>query len=295
MVALLALWSTTALSAQQTRRFFAFTLPAAAGLDIWQVFFAQPEIPVTIGGHAAAGPWRATARELEGNPVLWRRMHLADWNAVPTDLRERGLATMLERYGDLVTDSATWPRMTPTAWDFIPQPIRIAAYRQMVRHWTRFYGVGARHGLSVTEVEDVLTAIVMSESWFDHRAGVTYPNGNRDVGLGQASDFARDRLRELLTERRVDAAWGDDEYSNPWHATRFVALWMSLMLEETDGDLSRAVRAYNRGIARAHDALGTAYLQTVQQRLTRYIRNVDAPVAWQFVWRRVRALEPARD
>ena len=70
----------------------------------------------------------------------------------------------------------------------------------------------------------------------------------------------RDRERAIGA---VDANLGEGD---PWVATRFVALSMRLMLEEANGDLDMAVRAYNRGTGDAADRVGADELAAVQRR-----------------------------
>ncbi len=297
-VALLAVdavcvWGLATMAHTELQRRVRTTLPDVASLSVYHQIVDDRPVHFTITAGWERVAHVATADQLLSDVTLWRRMHVGDWDAVPEHLRTRGLDAMLARFRDVITTPAVWDRMTPHDWDLVPHPVRAAAFRHMVQYWTSYYHVGDRHGLSSALVADTATAIVMSESWFEHRAENVNAWGNRDVGLAQASGSARRKLHDLYAAGHSDAVFDEDEYYNPWTATRFVAIWLAHLLGELNGDLDAAVRAYHRGVVRARAGDGAEYLEGVLRRRHVYIRNHSRSPAWAYLMQRDREITRA--
>jgi len=275
------------------RRFAVGPLPDRPPVDLTTTYLDLERVALVVTAGWTKVAHVATREQVRSDPTLWRRMHIEDWDTVPAPLRGEAFDAMLAQYAGVLASPATWDRMRAVDWDDVPQPIRVVAFRHMVDYWSGYYQVGVPYAIPRRIMADTLCAVLMSESWFEHRAVTMNAAGNRDLGLAQASDATRQRMAVLYRMGLVDVRFEDDDYFDPWHATRFLALWMGLVLDEVRGDLDAAIAAYHRGSARAHDERGQVYLAAVQRRF-RHLRPDPArpPLAWDDLWARAHAHSP---
>ena len=228
-------------------------------------------------------PEVVTVHRLVTDATLWRRMHFDDWDRVPPSVRERGLAAMIERYADVFEGPRVWRTMTVFDWDRVPQPIRAMAYLRMIWSWARVEEVGVEFGMRPDILAQTVAAIVMAESWFEHRAVNENPYGNRDLGLAQCSDHCRRVMGEMAAAGEIAFSPDEEDYFDPWIATRVATVWFERELWRAAGDVELAIRAYHRGIDDAFDEKGDVYLRGVRRKRARYILNQDPPPAWRFL------------
>ena len=258
-------------------------LPIVPEIGVYPVFVDTRAVEVTTTVNWTKVPIVTTRNAVKSDHTLWLRMHFEDWDKLPRDLMEVGLANLLKRYRAVIDDPSAWTRMEPADWDPIPQPVRAMAFLNIIKYWDDRYQVGHRYGLDRRLVTDTLQAVAMAESWFEHRAINVNGDGSRDIGLPGASDYARDAIRRLHARGLIDFSLTDDEYYDPFKAARMLTGWFQIMLDEADGDLDLAIRAYNRGIGRALRGEGYDYLESVKRRRRRFIRNDGTSRAWHFL------------
>jgi len=164
------------------------------------------------------------------------------------------------------------------------------AYLRMIWHWARLEGVGVEFGLVPEQVAQTIGAIVMAESWFEHRAFNQNQWGNRDLGLAQCSDYCREEVAAMVARCELLFRPTEADYFNPWMATRIATVWFRRELRLAEGDVDLATRAYHRGIEHAHDEKGDIYAGRVQQLRDRYIRAQGKSETWRFLVREIGAL-----
>lgn len=225
-----------------------------------------------------------TYEEMQTDPSLWNAMFFRDWDRVPEPLRSQGLSRMSTRFRPVVGRPAAWKKMTPAEWDRVPQPLRAMAFMDMVARWEVCLGVARRFGRTRSEVVARLCAVAMAESWFQHRAVNENADGTSDLGLAQATDATRRILRRRARAGLADFSFDDEDYFDPLNASRVLVYWFALMLDETNGDLAMATRAYHVGSGRAHAGEGADYLAGVMDVEERFMRGVSESPSWRFLW-----------
>jgi hypothetical protein len=240
--------------------------------DLWPIpRLVLPPVDLTLVEVTVMEGWESrpivvTAEEVRTDRWLWREMFFRNWDRLPGPLREEGLAGMYTRYRRVLRGPATWETMDAEDWDRVPQPVRAMAVLGMIDCWRAHYRPGEPFGLAAAAVGDRMKAIAMAESWFQHRAVSGNPDGSRDLGIAQATDATRSRIRVLYVRGASDFGLADDDYFDPWNGTRALVYWFSLLVEEAAGDLDVATRAYNVGTERARAGAAAGYLDTVRRR-----------------------------
>ena len=233
--------------------------------------------------------WRVetTVDRLQRDPTLWRHMHLGDWDQVPAPIRQDALDAMLRAYAHVLRSTAWW-RMDASDWDLVPQPIRAAAYLRMAHYWSVRRGIGEAFGLDPRRMGQVVGAIIMAESWFEHRAVNSNAFG-RDLGLAQCSDWCRRHIDEMAARGEIPFAPHGADYFDPLIGTRVAAVWFERELGRAHGDVPLAIRAYHRGLDAAFDEKGDVYAAKVQRLREKYVRTQDASASWRYLTQRIAA------
>ena len=270
------------------------SLPFVPEVPIFGVFYDLSPTVVQVTRN-----WEKFTRvvpryQFVADPTIWQQMHFEDWDRLDAGARRGGLAGLFAHYGHLLGDPERWRTMSAEDWDEVPQPVRAMAIVGMIERWAAHYRPGDPYGLDPGLVLRTIKAIAMSESWFDHRAVYANRDGSLDIGVGGASEFARETLRRWHSRGLIDFTMRDDEYFNPWLATRWLVFWVRLTLDEARGDLALAIRAYNVGIGRALTGDGMDYLEGVERRRHRYFEGPSHSPTWADLsqYRRDRAWLP---
>jgi hypothetical protein len=230
-----------------------------------------------------------TVSTLRTDRRLWRQMHVGDWDLVPEAIREPAIRNMVNAYAASFEGPRRWRRMSAADWDAVPQPIRAMAYLRMIWHWAAAERVGVEFGLEPRRVAQTIGAIVMAESWFEHRA-INENEWGRDLGLAQCSTFCQQIVTVMGLTGAIRFAPTEADYFNPWMATRVATVWFKRELIRAEGDIDLAIRAYHRGIDDAMDEKGDTYLARVLRLRRQYVREQTASAAWRFLAEEIKPL-----
>jgi hypothetical protein len=131
----------------------------------------------------------------------------------------------------------------------IPVAKRLEYYKNMIAENVRRYKIGDKYDIPSDEIARSLYAIFSWESGFDHNS----ISETGDLGIGQTSPYAREKLRELKGKGKFDLWLNDSDYFKPEKSIRASSFWFKIALDEAEGDIDTAISAYNVGIKKARE------------------------------------------
>ena len=262
--------------------------PPSREIRLASLFYDDTPVPVTVSVEWQRVESVVPAWRLLSDATLWRAMRLEDWNRVPLSLRAKALSAMLERYRPALAGPAAWSAMDAFDWDGVPSPVRVMAFLRMIDVHVSRLAAGAAFGRNEREISDTVGAIVMVESWFEHRAINVNESGDRDLGLSQASTECRRQLAQLQAKGRIAVGAREEDYFDPWKATAVAVFWYLRELNSAGGDEGLAIRAYHTGMKAARVGKGMEYLERVIAKRRQFIRNQEAPPSWRLMFANAR-------
>ena len=223
-----------------------------------------------------------TRQAVKADHTLWRRMHFEDWDKLPRELMEAGLANLLKRYGQSLT--IHWHGRgcnLPLGSDPATRPgDGVLEHHQVT-------GTNATRSDSGTALTDVSSPTPFRPSrWLSLGSSIRAINVNVDG----SRDIGRRALR-LRPARHSEVAcpWPDrfcahgGRVPRPLQSSTDAEVRFQIMLDEADRDLDLAIRAYNQRYRRALRGEGQEYLESVKRRRRRFIRNDGTSRAWRFL------------
>ncbi|HLC62246.1 MAG TPA: transglycosylase SLT domain-containing protein [Candidatus Nanoarchaeia archaeon] len=247
-------------------------IPRIPPISAYSALIDDKPLEARITANWTKIPLVVTRRDIESDGFFWRNTYFDDWDFLPEELRHSGIEKMIEKYGHLISDNTQWQCMTHNDWDYIPPLIRAMAYMKMVDYWSDYHRIGNKFGFDAKHLADIVKAIVMTESWFEHRGLTVNKDGTRDLGLSGATDSTRKAMRRIY-----GIGMEDDNYFDPFRAAKVAVLWFDRMLLESKGKEELAIRAYYRGISKAMQGEGIDYGKRVYTLKNNYITNTSCP------------------